>query len=126
MARFNALAYEQAPLSIVFAFCCWHDSTKPCPRHSPFQVSCGDTSCQNCGSNFLDIAILDAQYTAGCVGVKIIEQLPTKSGRRRALQTTEHMRMTIEDVDMERFVEFDTGKIVYILCFTRLSLWPQS
>ena len=40
--------------------------------------------------------------------------MPATSGRRRQLQTQDHLKMSYEDVDMERFGESDYGKRFYI------------
>ena len=113
LACINALSYEQAPLVLVYLICGWHDSSKPCPRRQPLQSCCGDNSCQNCDKNSMDLAELDAQFGAGCLGIKIMERLPALSGRRRALMTVEHMRMSVDDLDMDRINEFDTGNFGY-------------
>ena len=86
------------------------ESNKPCPQRPFGQITCGDTSCQNCGHPFLDVADLDLQYLAGELAILIFSQLPIKSGRRRALLTEEHCQVRFEDLDMDRIREFNTGK----------------
>ena len=85
---------------------------KPCPQRDPTQATCGDSSCQNCDNNFLDVADLDMQYLSGDLAVQIFTQMPAKSGRRRAILAQEHCQMSVDDLDMDRIQEFSTGTTV--------------
>ena len=103
------MCFEQLPLSMVYTFCIWRDATKPCPQRKFWQATCGDSSCQNCGHAFLDIADLDLQYLSGELAVELMTHLPAKGGRRRALLSNEHCQMTVDDLDMARIQEYNTG-----------------
>ena len=83
--------------------------SKPCPQRKFGQITCGDSSCQNCGHAFLDVVDLNPQYLAGELAMLIFSQLPTKSGRRKALMSLEHGQMRFEDLDMDRITEFNNG-----------------
>ena len=52
---------------------------------------------------------LNPQYLAGELAMLIFSQLPTKSGRRKALMSLEHGQMRFEDLDMDRITEFNNG-----------------
>ena len=87
---------------------------KPCPQRKFGQITCGDSSCQNCGHVFLDVADLDPQYLAGELAMLIASELPSKSGRRKALLSREHGQMSVDDLDMDRILEFNNGKFILI------------
>ena len=59
---------------------------------------------------FLDAADLDLQYFSGELAMLIFSQLPTKSGRRKALLSLEHGQMSADDVDMDRLLEYNNGE----------------
>ena len=109
VAKLNTLSFEQVPLVMAHTFLIWHDATKPCSQRQEWQATCGDSSCQNCDNNFVDVADLDLQYLSGELALDFMTQLASKSGRRRLLMSEEHCQMSIADLDMERLREFSTG-----------------
>ena len=107
------MCFEQCQLALVVAICGWMDSSKPCPRRCPLQASCGNFNCQNCSTDNMNLAGLTPQHLAGAVGKLISNQIAAVSGRRRQLQTQEHLKMAYCDVDMDRFGESDNGKKIF-------------
>lgn len=65
------------------------------------------------------MADLDLQYLAGQLAILIATQLPTKSGRRRAILAEEHGQIRFEDLDMDRIVEYNTGKFLILKNFVK-------
>ena len=43
------------------------------------------------------------------MAVQIFSQMPAKSGRRRVILSEEHCQMSVDDLDMDRIQEFNTG-----------------
>ena len=104
------IQFEQAPLALAFTLASWLDSSQPCPRCCPLQLTCGVSNCANCDHKKINLTGFDPQYTAGNLGKLTAINMPMVTGRRRGLTNSEHCKMSVNDLDMDRLSEQEYGK----------------